>query len=45
MSLPPGVKAEDIEATTEDGVLELTVPLPKSEEKEIVEIKPKTKSG
>lgn len=45
MSLPPGVKAEDIEATTEDGVLEVTVPLPKSEEKETVEIKPRAKSG
>jgi HSP20 family protein len=45
MSLPPGVKAGDIEATTEDGVLEVTVPLPKSEEKETVEIKPKAKSG
>lgn len=45
MSLPSGVKAEDIEATTEDGVLEVTVPLPKSEERTTVEIKPKAKAG
>lgn len=44
MSLPQGVTAEDIEATTEDGVLEVTIPLPKSEEKKAVEIKPKSKS-
>lgn len=44
MALPSGVKAEDVEATTEDGVLEVTVPLPKSEESKAVEIKPKAKS-
>lgn len=44
MSLPSGVKAEDIEATTEDGVLEVRVPLPRSEERKTVEIKPKAKS-
>jgi HSP20 family protein len=29
MSLPPGVKPEDIKASYEHGVLELTIPLPK----------------
>lgn len=41
MSLPSGVKAEDIEASTEDGVLEVRVPLPESGERKTVEIKPK----
>jgi HSP20 family protein len=45
MSLPSGVKAEDIEATTEDGVLEVTVPLPETSEAGAIEIKPKPKSG
>ncbi|HEX2709171.1 MAG TPA: Hsp20/alpha crystallin family protein [Solirubrobacterales bacterium] len=44
MALPAGTKVEDIEATTEDGVLEVTVPLSKSEERKAVEIKPKSKS-
>lgn len=39
MTLPRGVKAEDIEATTGDGVLEVTVPLPKEASKQVVEIK------
>jgi len=43
MSLPPGVKAGDIEATTEDGVLEVTIPLPVEEKKQPVEIKPTPK--
>jgi HSP20 family protein len=38
MTLPPGVNAEDIESTTKDGVLEVTIPLPKAEEKKAVEI-------
>lgn len=42
MVLPKGVKAEDIDATCKDGVLEVTVPLPKAEEKQTVEIKPKS---
>jgi HSP20 family protein len=42
MALPRGVKPEDIEATTEHGVLEVTIPLPKEEEKKKVEIKPKS---
>jgi HSP20 family protein len=41
MVLPKGVEAEDIEATTEDGVLEVKIPMPRIEEKQKVEIKPK----
>jgi HSP20 family protein len=33
MALPEGVNAEDIQANTSNGVLELTIPLPKPEEK------------
>lgn len=40
MALPKGVEADDIQATTEDGVLEVTIPMPK-EEKKKVEIKAK----
>jgi HSP20 family protein len=40
MALPKGVEADDIQATTEDGVLEVTIPMPK-EEKRKVEIKAK----
>lgn len=42
MVLPKGVKADDIEATTENGVLEVTIPVPEAEEKRKVEIKPKS---
>ncbi|HWA55008.1 MAG TPA: Hsp20/alpha crystallin family protein [Solirubrobacterales bacterium] len=38
MTLPAGVKAEDIQSTTADGVLEVTIPLPKAEENKPVEI-------
>lgn len=43
MALPEGVKAEDIQANTSDGVLELTIPLPKPEEKpsKTVKVHPK----
>lgn len=41
LSLPPGVDAEAIEATSHDGVLEVRVPLPKQRQKRAVEIKPK----
>jgi HSP20 family protein len=41
MTLPRGVKPEDIEATTADGVLEVTIPLPKEESRQVVEIKEK----
>jgi HSP20 family protein len=44
IALPSGVKADDIEATSEDGVLELKVPLPNSKETKVVEIKPKSKT-
>lgn len=43
MSLPRGVKADEIEATTDDGVLEVRVPLPAEEKKQPVEIKPTPK--
>lgn len=42
MPLPSGVRAEDIEATTEDGVLEVTIPMPPPAEKQKIEIKPKS---
>lgn len=41
MILPKGVQADDIEAKCEDGVLEVTIPAPKEEKKQKVEIKPK----
>lgn len=43
MSLPAGVKTEDIESTTENGVLEVTIPLPQAEQKQAVEIETKAK--
>jgi HSP20 family protein len=42
MVLPKGVQADDIEAKCEDGVLEATIPVPKGEEKQKVEVKPKS---
>lgn len=45
MSLPAGVDPEAIEATTEDGVLEVVIPLPKAEERKPVTIKPKAKAA
>lgn len=39
MTLPEGVKADDIEAGTTDGVLELRIPLPTSEEKPARKVK------
>jgi HSP20 family protein len=44
MTLPSGVNAEDIVSTTKDGVLEVTIPLPKAEEKKAVEIETKPKA-
>jgi HSP20 family protein len=43
MALPEGVEADDIEANTVDGVLELRIPLPKPEEKpkQTVKVHPK----
>jgi HSP20 family protein len=45
MIIPRGVKASDIEATMDDGVLEVTIPKPESAEEsaEPVEVKVKTK--
>jgi HSP20 family protein len=40
LALPVGVQAKDIKATTHDGVLEVTIPLPKEPGKEKVEITP-----
>jgi HSP20 family protein len=40
MSLPAGVDARKIEAKTHDGVVEVTIPLPKEAKKETVAIKP-----
>jgi HSP20 family protein len=45
MTLPAGVKAEDIRSTTADGVLEVTIPLPEAGEKKPVEIETKSKAG
>jgi HSP20 family protein len=45
MSLPAGVKAEDIESTVEDGVLEVAIPLPQAEQKSAVEIETKSKGS
>lgn len=46
MVLPGGVKADDIEAKSEDGVLEVRIPMPKEkeEEKQTIEVKTKAKS-
>jgi len=38
MALPPGVDAKKIEAKTHDGVVEVTIPLPKEAKKEPVKI-------
>ena len=40
MALPAGVDPKKIKATTHDGVVEVTVPLPKEPEKKKVEITP-----
>ena len=40
MALPPGVEANSIKAKTHDGVVEVTIPLPKKAEKETVTITP-----
>jgi HSP20 family protein len=42
MALPPGVEAKDIKAKTHDGVVEVTIPLPKEGKKETVTITPTT---
>lgn len=40
MALPPGTDAEKIKATTHDGVVEVTIPLPKQARSQKVEITP-----
>jgi HSP20 family protein len=40
MTLPPGVEAKDIRARTHNGVVEVTIPLPKERKKETVTIHP-----
>jgi Hsp20/alpha crystallin family len=40
MALPPGVEAKNIKAKTHDGVVEVTIPLPKEGKKEAVTITP-----
>ena len=40
MTLPDRVDAKQIKATTHDGVVEVTIPLPKEAKKETVSIKP-----
>lgn len=42
MVLPKGVDPERIEASVDDGVLEVRVPLPKTQEKQRIEITPKS---
>jgi HSP20 family protein len=39
MALPPGVEAKQIKAKTHDGVVEVTIPLPKEPKKEKIEVK------
>jgi HSP20 family protein len=41
MHLPKGVTADQIEATTKDGVVEVSIPRPKAEERKAVSITPK----
>jgi HSP20 family molecular chaperone IbpA len=40
MALPAGVDAKDIKAETHDGVVEVTIPLPKEAKRETVTITP-----
>jgi len=40
MALPPGVDAKKIKAKTHDGIVEVTIPLPKEAAKQKVQIKP-----
>jgi HSP20 family protein len=40
MALPAGVQADQIKATTHDGVVEVTIPLPKEAKKEKIAITP-----
>ena len=40
MTLPAGVDAQQIKATTHDGVVEMTIPLPKEAKKQTITITP-----
>jgi HSP20 family protein len=40
VALPPGVEAKEITAKTQNGVVEVTIPLPKEAKKETVKITP-----
>jgi HSP20 family protein len=40
MALPEGVEAKKIKARTRDGIVEVTIPLPKKPEKQKLQIKP-----
>lgn len=40
LALPPGVEAKKIKAKTHDGVVEVTIPLPKEPKKETISITP-----
>lgn len=40
IALPPGVDAKKIKASSHDGVVEVTIPIPKEAKKEKVEVKP-----
>lgn len=42
ITLPKGVTADDVEATCQDGVLEVSFPKPKEEERKPITITPKT---
>jgi len=42
MALPAGVEAKKIKAKTHDGVVEVTIPLPKEAKKETIKITPST---
>jgi len=42
ITLPKGVTADDVEATCQDGVLEISFPKPKEEERKPITITPKT---
>jgi HSP20 family protein len=43
LNLPKGVTADQIEATSKDGVVEISIPKPKQEEPKAVSITPKSK--
>ena len=45
LALPQGVSADDIEATFENGVLEVSIPKPKAEQKTAKKVEIKSKAG